>query len=305
MRSLRPKLVHVCTSGGLATPRDILTLRIIKHFGVPSLIHYRMGQIPRIFKEKGREWRWTVTAMNLADVVVTLDCRSEACVRQCLPDKRVITLPNMVEVDEIDAICANTGTAVGKPAGFHVTFVGQVLPEKGVAELVEAAAKLAHRGLHLNVIGPISTSFMASLQKTAAAAGSMDWFHYHGPKPHDDAVRMIAAADLFTLPSYSEGFPNVVAEAMALGKPILATAVGAIPEMLDIGGPEECGVVVPPREVEPLAAALERLLATEPSYRLEIGKRARQRAERLYSAPGSSRLLTDLWESVLLPEKSA
>ena len=133
----------------------------------------------------------------------------------------------------------------------------------------------------------------------------MDWFHYHGPKPHDDAVRMMAAADLFTLPSYSEGFPNVVAEAMALGKPILATTVGAIPEMLDIGGPEECGVVVPPREVEPLAAALERLLATEPSYRLEIGKRARQRAERLYAAPVASRQLTDLWESVLLPEKSA
>ena len=114
MKRLRPKLVHVCTSGGLATPRDILTLRIVKHFGVPSLIHYRMGQIPRIFTEKGREWRWTVTAMKLADVVVTLDRRSEACVRECLPDKRVITLPNMVEVDELDAICANTGTRRGE-----------------------------------------------------------------------------------------------------------------------------------------------------------------------------------------------
>jgi glycosyltransferase involved in cell wall biosynthesis len=301
MKKWRPKAVHVCTSGGLAAPRDILTLRIARHFGVPSLIHYRMGQIPRIFAEKGREWRWTVSAMKLADVVLTLDRRSEACVRECLPDKRVLTLPNMVEIDALDTICKTPDATGNKPAGFHVTFVGQILPAKGVAELVEAGVKLAKRGLHLNLIGPISESFLTKLREMAAAAGSTDWFHHHGPKPHDDAVRMMAASDLIALPSYSEGFPNVIAEAMALGKPILATTVGAIPEMLDIGGPEECGVVVPPREVEPLAAALERLLV-EPSYRLEIGKKARQRAERLYAAPVASRLLAELWESMRKPE---
>jgi glycosyltransferase involved in cell wall biosynthesis len=240
----------------------------------------------------------------LADVVITLDCRSEACVRECLPNARVITLPNMVEVDALDAICANAESTVEMPSGFQVTFVGQILPAKGVAELVEAGAKLANRGLHLNLIGPISASFLAKLQQKAAAAGSVDWFHYHGPKSHDDAIRMMAAADLIALPSYTEGFPNVIAEAMVLGKAIVATTVGAIPEMLDIGGPEECGVAVPPREVEPLATALERLLV-DGSFCKEIGEKARRRAERFYAVPVAIRLLTDLWQSVLPPEKSA
>jgi glycosyltransferase involved in cell wall biosynthesis len=179
-----------------------------------------------------------------------------------------------------------------------------MLPAKGVAELVEAASKFAGRGLHLNLIGPVSDWFLESLRTKASAAGSMDWFHYHGPKPHDEAVRMMFASDLVALPSYSEGFPNVIAEAMVLGKPILATSVGAIPEMLDIGGPEECGVTVPPCEVEPLAAALDRLL-DDPPYRLVIGQKARQRATRLYAAPVVSRQIADLWASMKKSQYSA
>jgi glycosyltransferase involved in cell wall biosynthesis len=298
MKRLHPLAVHVCTSGGLASPRDVLTLKIIRHFGVPSLIHYRMGEIPRIFAEKGREWRWTLAAMMQADVVVTLDIRSEACVRKCLPDKRVLTLPNLVEIDALDAIAAKPDDSRIGRDGFHVTFVGQIVPKKGVLELVKAAAKFACKGLHLNLVGPVSTSFLGQLKTTAAASGSVDWFHHHGSQPHDDAVRMMASSDVVALPSYTEGFPNVIAEAMALGKPILASAVGAIPEMLDIGGPEECGIVVPPQKIEPLADALDRLL-TKSDFREDLGKKARQRAERLFSVPVASRLLTDLWDSII------
>jgi glycosyltransferase involved in cell wall biosynthesis len=297
IKRFRPQVIHLCTSGGLVGPRDVLTLKIARLFGVPSLIHYRMGRIPQIFRDKSREWRWTVAAMKLADAVLTLDVRSEACVREFLPNSRVITLPNMVEIDVLDAVCAASGTACEVPRGFHVTFAGQILPAKGVAELVEAAAKFADRGLQLNLIGPVSEWFLETLRTKASAAGSTEWFHHHGPKPHDETIRMMFASDLIALPSYTEGFPNVIAEAMALGKPILATAVGAIPEMLDIGGPEECGVVVPPGEVELLAAALDRLLADSP-FRLEIGQKARRRAMRLYAAPVACRQLADLWASV-------
>ena len=57
-------------------------------------------------------------------------------------------------------------------------------------------------------------------------------------------IRHIAKADLLVLPSYTEGAPMVVLEAMACGRAILATSVGAVPEMFDIGGPEECGVCI-------------------------------------------------------------
>jgi glycosyltransferase involved in cell wall biosynthesis len=297
-----PEIIHICTSGGLATPRNIFTLSIARHFGVPSLIHYRMGALPKVFAKKGMEWRLTLKAMKMADVIITLDSRSEESVRECLPTKRVVALPNMVEIDVMDAMRVNADTFARKAEGFHVTFVGQILHSKGIVELVEAGTKLADRGLHLDFVGPVSKSFQAKLTRMAAAVNSADWLHFHGSKPHYDAIYIMAVADLVVLPSYSEGFPNVVLEAMALGKPVLATDVGAVPEMLDIGGEEECGVIVPPREVEPLAAALERLMG-DPSLRLEFGKKARRRVGRLYSVPVACAQLTDLWESLLRSNK--
>jgi glycosyltransferase involved in cell wall biosynthesis len=262
-----------------------------------------MGAIPKVFANKGIEWRLTLKAMKMADVIVTLDHRSEVCVRECLPAKRVVTLPNMVEIDVLDAVRANSDAFTRKAEDFHVVFVGQILRTKGILELIEAGSKLTDRGLHLDLVGPVSKSFQAKLMRRAAALSSADWLHFHGSKPHYEAIYIMAISDLLVLPSYTEGFPNVVLEAMALGKPILATGVGAIPEMLDMGGEEECGVIVPAREVVPLATALERLMAN-PSLRQELGKKARRRAERLYSVPVACGQLTDLWESLLQSDKS-
>jgi len=66
----------------------------------------------------------------------------------------------------------------------------------------------------------------------------------------------MAAADLVTLPSYMEGCPNVVLEALACGRPVVATNVGGIPEILS----EECGRLVPPRDARSLAMALAEVL---------------------------------------------
>ncbi|MCC6126713.1 MAG: glycosyltransferase [Pirellulales bacterium] len=294
---IRPQVVHICTSGGLATPRNIVTLKIARHYGIPSVIHYRMGAIPKACAKNGMEWRWMLRAMRLADVVITLDRHSEACVRKCLPGKRVVSLPNMVDLDEIDGIRSKLDPLAEQAEDFRVVFTGHVLPTKGIGELVEACAKLAGRGVQLHLVGPVEEKFRAKLLDSAAAAGTVDWLHFHGPQPHGEAVRIAALADVAVLPSYTEGFPNAVLEAMALGKAILATNVGAIPEMLDIGGAEECGICVAPREMEPLLGALERLMEN-PELRRELGEKARRRAQRLYSVPAGCKHLIDLWSSV-------
>ena len=67
-------------------------------------------------------------------------------------------------------------------------------------------------------------------------------------KGHDDAMRMLANAEIFVLPSHTEGFPNAVLEAMALAKAIIASRVGAIPEMLA----DECGLLIEAKDVSGL-----------------------------------------------------
>jgi len=82
-----------------------------------------------------------------------------------------------------------------------------------------------------------------------------------GDLPPEEAWSEMLAAQVFVLPTHTEGFPNVILEAMAAGKAMVSTRVGAIAEMLDADGAEPCGLVVEPRAAVALAAALGRLLS--------------------------------------------
>jgi glycosyltransferase involved in cell wall biosynthesis len=299
MKGNRPNLLHLCTSGGPASLKDVLILRIAKWFRVPSIIHYRMGRLPDIIERAGVEWKLTRQAMRLADVVIPLDRNSEECIKAALPDVNVVKLPNTVEIDEIDRICKEAPAPLDCPKGCtRLIFAGHVIPTKGLWELVTACVRLSDSRLALDIIGPASPGFQKSLEKIASQMRNGEWLRILGPVEHEKAVRYIAAADLFVLPSYSEGMPNVVLEAMACGQTILSTTVGAVPEMLDIGGPDECGVCVPPRNVDALADAI-RTLVNNPQQCEQMGRKARQRAEQLYSVPVSCQQLVELWRTLI------
>jgi glycosyltransferase involved in cell wall biosynthesis len=94
----------------------------------------------------------------------------------------------------------------------------------------------------------------------------------------EDVGPVIERAAFTVLPSLSEGLPNAVLESIAVGRPVIASRVGGIPEILSGGG----GILVPPRDADALARAMMCLL-TRPSERLEMGRRARAVAEERFS----------------------
>jgi glycosyltransferase involved in cell wall biosynthesis len=167
-------------------------------------------------------------------------------------------------------------------------FLGWVIPTKGVGELVEAWSRLNPKGWRLIVAGPVEEAYKAELLKTHRPEG----VEFTGELGHEEAMKLMAGADLFVLPSYTEGFPNVILEAMALGRPIVATAVGAIPEMLSDG----CGVLIKPRSAEELAEALSRVLS-DPGLREGLGSRARTRALEEFSLGAVFARYRELWKS--------
>jgi len=295
MRTGRPDVLHLCTSGGPSVLKDWLILELAKILKVPSVIHYRMGRIPSKAARGGIAWRLTKRTMSLANTVIVLDGKSEACVKAALPKSCVVRLPNMVEIDAIDEIRTRyvgpRRPAAGPP---RIVYVGQVLPTKGIHELVSACTRLPGGPPLLDIVGPISASFRRELQKVAKASDGGQWLRFFGTVDHVEAIVRILRSDLFALPSYSEGMPNVVLETMTCGKAILATPVGAVPEMLDIGGPEECGVCVPRKDVEALTAAIAELLSDE-DRRRTLAEKARRRVERLYSVPVACAQLMNTW----------
>jgi glycosyltransferase involved in cell wall biosynthesis len=135
-----------------------------------------------------------------------------------------------------------------------VLYVGRLVAEKGLRELLDAAGRLhgSRPRLQLALVGegPLRTE----LQALASATGVP--VHFAGAQPPAEVARWMAASNLVTLPSYSEGHPNVLVEALACGRPVVATPVGGIPEVVDASS----GLLVPVRDAAALATGLTQAL---------------------------------------------
>ncbi len=137
--------------------------------------------------------------------------------------------------------------------------------------MIQAWAFLQPPDWQLMFMGPGSIKYRQKLFATYKPEGAK----FLGEKPHDESLRLMSKADVFALTSHTEGFPNVVLEAMALGKPIVASRVGAIPEMLADG----CGLLIEPQDVVGLQSALKCILEDK-DLLVDLGSKARLRSIR-------------------------
>jgi glycosyltransferase involved in cell wall biosynthesis len=278
----QPDVTHLTTSGQLAVLRDVAVILTSRAFGRPVVYHLRFGRVPQIAEARTLEWRLLRRSLRLANVVVPIDAATETAVRRYVPDARVMRIPNCIDPAELPASTANPG------GSRTVMYLGWVIPSKGTGVLVEAWARIRSDGWRLLVVGPGADSYKQELAARYPAPN----VEFAGEMAHDAAMRVMADADVVVLPSFSEGFPNVVLEAMTLGKAIVASSVGAIPEMLA----DECGVLVQPGDVEDLAHGLSRVLSDD-ERRAVVGHRARERALARYSIEAVFAQYRAIWEA--------
>lgn len=155
---------------------------------------------------------------------------------------------------------------LGLPAGPLAVYVGNLKADKGVFDLAAAVAQLPAGRLAIVGGGPAGPAL------AAAVAPLGDRVRLVGPQPLAQVPTWLAASDVLVLPSHAEGTPNVVLEALACGRRVVATAVGGIPDL--IRSPV-LGALVPPRDPPALAAALATALATayDPAEVAALGAR--------------------------------
>ncbi|HEY2038136.1 MAG TPA: glycosyltransferase [Edaphobacter sp.] len=138
-----------------------------------------------------------------------------------------------------------------------VVYVGRLDMAKGLGELIEAVASLRNRRPHLHAWivgdGPARQQILEAI----ATHGVGDRITLSPSCPTDQVALWMAASDLITLPSYREGCPNVVIEALASGRPVVASDVGGIPELMD----DSSGRLVPTRDKDALSRALDEVLS--------------------------------------------
>ncbi|MGH7032246.1 MAG: glycosyltransferase family 4 protein [Stellaceae bacterium] len=146
-----------------------------------------------------------------------------------------------------------------EPGGaLRLLSVATVTPRKGHLVLIEALAQLRRKDWRLRCIGSLQRdpAHVAALRQAIAARGLAERVTLQDEIPPEALAGAYAAADVFVLPSFHEGYGMALAEAMAHGLPILATSAGAIPATV----PESAGILVAPGDAGALAEALSRLI---------------------------------------------
>ncbi|HEY3248027.1 MAG TPA: glycosyltransferase family 4 protein [bacterium] len=203
-----------------------------------------------------------------------------------MPADRVVWIGNGVDLESfarpMDALRVRAG--LGMSARDRVVgFVGRLVREKGIVELIEAmaAVRRAVPAVRLLVVGDTLASDRDSGAKAIVAAaidraGLSDAVVFAGFR--DDIAELLSAMDVFTLPSWREGMPRSIIEAMASGLPVVATDIRGCREEVVA---EQTGLLVPVKDAAALADALIRLLS-EPALAARMGREGRRRAVEMF-----------------------
>lgn len=228
-----------------------------------------------------------VTARLCARIIAVSEATAASLVRQGYPAGRVVVVRNGIDTQPPPEPCRPTGVPVGAPILLHV---GRLAPVKGQRELIEALPRLGHDAAVAVLVGKdleTAGAYERELESLAAAVGVRDRVVLAGYR--SDVAALLAAADVFVLPSRVEGLPLTVLEAMAAARPVVATRVGGTPEAVVDG---ETGLLVPPGDVEALAAALDSLLGDSDLAR-RLGEAGRRRVEERFTSAAMNEQVLD------------
>lgn len=161
------------------------------------------------------------------------------------------------------------GKSTTTPQETRLIFVGRIAPVKGLRLLIEAMNTLADELPHLKLTIVGDGEDRALIEDLAKPLG--DRVHFTGYLSQDEVVGALASADIAVLPSFAEGVPVFLMEALASGKPVIATQVAGVGELVRTG---ETGLLVPPGDVESLTSAI-RTLVNDPEMQATMGTAGR------------------------------
>jgi glycosyltransferase involved in cell wall biosynthesis len=253
----------------------------------------------------GTDWKLRLYEAIDARLVRSFDrviCVSERMrAREERPGFQPIAIPNGIDLTRFvraatdPELRARARSALRLPEEAEVVgSVGRLSAEKGYDVLVRAAARLvpSHPRLHLVLVG--DGHERGALGQLAAQLGVGDRLHLPGLR--EDSPALYPAFDVFCLPSYREGLPLALLEALAAGLPAVVTAVGGVAEV--IGEAEPVAITVAPGDVEGLAAGLAPLL-NDSALRARLGALARRRVEERFSRREMAKAVARLYDALL------
>lgn len=282
-------ILHISSSASISLVKDYLMIKMAQRHDVKTIIHFHFGRIPQLSQKRNWEWKLLLKVAKMATAVILMDEASYNTLKSAgltnihlIPNPLGSKIRGIADNDDIVARDEQT-----------ITFVGHIVKTKGVFELIAACKDIPN--IKVRLIGPVVDDVKSSLINLS---GNADWLSFVGQIPIESVIKEMKSCGVFVLPTYTEGFPNVILESMACGCPIITTPVGAIPEMLQIHSEQPCGVCVEPQNVSQLRDAIFDLVSN-PAKAQEYGQLARERVINAYSIESVWSKMKFVWGSIL------
>ncbi len=280
-------LLHVHTASRASFWRKSLFLLPAFASRIPVILHLHGAEFAIFYGRCGGLLKYFVRfVFNHSDRVIVLSSQWKSWVQGICEHGRVEAVYNPVLLPDVAALKR-------KRDRHDVLFLGRLGKRKGVYDLLDAVAQLAPEfsGLRLLLGGD---GDLDGVRERAEALGIADRVRLLGWVRGADKEHLLASAGVYALPSYNEGLPMSVLEAMAAGLPILSSPVGGIPDAVEDGVE---GYLVNPGDVAALATRLRQLLS-DPGLAEGMGQAARRKIEWCFSAqaiiPRLGRIYCDL-----------
>ena len=285
LRKIKPDIVH---AQNIVRALPACVIKAI--LGKPYVVYGRGSDIYFLSSFNRLIYRIAVSRASMV-IAQTEDMKRSLCK---LYSKDIVVIPNGVEVSKF-AECPREGSRrqlrIGETERV-LLFAGRLEPIKGVKYLIEAMSLICQEDkVRLLIVGEGGERQM--LETLAARLKLTECISFQGQVFHNIIPQYMAAADIFILPSLSEGFPVTSLEAMASGLPIIATKVRGMPEIIAEG---ENGFLVPPRNPEKLAEKIL-LLLNNSELREKIARNNREKA-RKYSWENVAKKLEEVYTNI-------
>ena len=267
--------------------------------GVPVLATAHRADVLDVPARGGAQRAQVADAVGRIDQIVAVSrAMRAACESLASPQRPIAVVPNGADTRVFHPRDRREArTRLDLPVDERIiTFVGVLTPRKGIDTLIESMGLLAREpdGAPLLLVAGIG-ELREGLEARARELGVADRIRFVGKVAHDEVPWLMAAGDVFCLPSLSEGLPTVVCEAMACGRAVVATAVDGTPEIVDDGA---TGLLVPPTDAPRLAEALSRLLGDD-GLRTRFEAEALSRATSTYTWDANARAHVGLYEAII------
>ncbi len=180
---------------------------------------------------------------------------------------RISVIPNPVDLSIIRKVTIENTQGAGR-----IVLPGRIVSEKGHVDFLEALVQLRSTSLFPEVIIAGDGPLRVQIEDRAQQLGLFKQINFTGSLPHEEMLRVISKASIVVVPSRFEGFGLTALEAMALGRAVVSSDAGGLPEVVG-----DAGILFPASDAKALAEAIAELMS-DPARRAELGKKAAERA---------------------------